>query len=122
MKQYLLQLENCTKKELYQVLIFSISLIRAIGCLAVIVLHVSDPLVYHSESLSNEWWLGYFFNSMTRFSVPIFIMASGALILTRLEDQPNINFISFYKMFLKIVRLVDTLLDVVMMVKEFLDN
>ena len=24
-------------------------------------------------------------------------MASGALILTRLKDEPNINFISFYK-------------------------
>ena len=77
--------------------IFSISLIRAIGCLAVIVLHVSSPLLYHSESLSNEWWLGYFFNSISRFSVPIFIMASGALILTKLKDEPNINFISFYK-------------------------
>ena len=77
--------------------IFSISLIRAIGCLAVIVLHVTAPLLHHSESLSNEWWLGYFFNSMTRFSVPIFVMASGALILTRLKDESNINFISFYK-------------------------
>ena len=77
--------------------IFSISLIRAIGCSAVIVLHVSGPLLYHSESLSYEWWLGYFFNSITRFSVPIFIMASGELIITRLKDEPNINFISFYK-------------------------
>ena len=77
--------------------IFSISLIRAFGCLAVILLHVSVPLIYHSESLSYEWWLGYFFNSITRFSVPIFVMASGALILSILKDEPNINFINFYK-------------------------
>ena len=66
-------------------LIFSIAFIRAIGCIGVIILHVVSPLITSEKALSYEWWVGNIFSSLVRFSVPIFVMSSGALILPKFE-------------------------------------
>ncbi len=59
--------------------------IKLIATLAVIVLHVASPAVfteYNSGSnANNNWWVANFYDSFTRFCVPLFIMVTGALLL-----------------------------------------
>lgn len=75
---------------------FSISLIRAFGCFAVIILHTAAPILAKIEPLSIYWWIGNLTDSLVRFSVPIFVMASGATILSNLNKN-EISILSFYK-------------------------
>ena len=53
---------------------------RILAIVAVIAIHVASPLITragHPES----WWLGNLIQSTSRWSVPVFVMISGALIL-----------------------------------------
>lgn len=64
---------------------FWIDLLKAIAAFAVILLHVSVPLQY---DISNQKLLriGVFYNSMVRFCVPIFVMVSGVLLLSKTQE------------------------------------
>jgi len=54
--------------------------LRAFATFAVILLHVSAPILYKYGSISNfSWWIGNIYDSSVRFCVPIFLMLSGAL-------------------------------------------
>ena len=61
--------------------------LRIIATFAVIMLHVSSPIVvnYSNNSLSS-WFVSNFFDSLSRFCVPVFVMISGALLLGKSED------------------------------------
>ena len=61
--------------------------LRIIASFAVIVLHVSSPIVvnYSNSSLSS-WFASNFFDSISRFCVPIFVMISGVLLLGKSEE------------------------------------
>ena len=63
--------------------IFWITRLRALATIAVIVLHISAPILisFNPENITNVWWIGNFYNSTTRFCVPIFLMISGALLI-----------------------------------------
>lgn len=58
--------------------------LRLIALFAVIVLHTTSPVLetYNKGSLS-VWFVGDFYNTLTRFAVPVFVMISGALLLHR---------------------------------------
>ena len=58
--------------------------LRALATIAVIIIHVSSPLVNMAWSKNMPyWWFGNFFDSSVRFAVPIFIMLTGATLLGR---------------------------------------
>lgn len=70
--------------------------LRAFAILAVIMIHTSAPLL--NEFPSKSWWFGNIIDSSVRWSVPIFVMVSGALLLGK--DEALSTF--FKKRFLKV--------------------
>ncbi len=57
--------------------------LRAIAVIAVIVIHVSSPVVNMTYGRNMaHWWTGNFFDSAVRFAVPLFLMISGAMLLS----------------------------------------
>jgi surface polysaccharide O-acyltransferase-like enzyme len=58
--------------------------LRGIAILAVLMIHVSAPLLYRQPDL--KWWVANGFDSISRFAVPLFIMISGALLLHKQES------------------------------------
>lgn len=58
--------------------------VRVISTIAVIILHVSAPILYKYGEISEEIWnIGNFYDGMVRFCVPVFFMLSGALLLSK---------------------------------------
>jgi surface polysaccharide O-acyltransferase-like enzyme len=56
--------------------------LRALATVAVIMLHVASGYVYEFPTLPrDQWWPAHFYDSATRWCVPIFIMLSGSLLL-----------------------------------------
>ena len=53
---------------------------RVLGTIAVVVGHVCDMVQYSNPTL-NEFWISNFFNSASRWAVPVYIMLSGSLLL-----------------------------------------
>lgn len=77
--------------------IFWLDFVRAIAIICVITIHTSAPYLY---SNSANWLVANFFDSLSRVGVPLFIMVSGALLIT--ENQTPL--LSFYKKrFLRII-------------------
>lgn len=67
---------------------------RIFAILAVIALHVSGDFLVDSEQGGVNWWIANFFESVTRWCVPVFVMISGALLLDpRKQDSTKV----FYK-------------------------
>lgn len=61
--------------------------LRAVATISVILLHVSSPIPGQYGSLSNyDWWVGNIYDSVVRYCVPIFLMLSGALMLSKKYD------------------------------------
>lgn len=57
-----------------------LDIIRVLSCLAVVMIHVSCDYAV-AKLGSTDFWLGNFFDSLSRASVPLFVMVSGALFL-----------------------------------------
>ena len=56
--------------------------LRTLAMLGVIIIHVSTPVVKMTYGKSMEfWWIGNIMDSAVRFSVPLFLMLSGATML-----------------------------------------
>lgn len=56
---------------------------RAVAAFAVIILHITVPLVNQFDGGAASWWIANITNGSTRFCVPIFLMVSGVLLLGR---------------------------------------
>ena len=66
-----------------------LDILRIISMLAVIMIHITCNIVASlSPSSGYRWYYGNFFLTLSRFSVPIFIMISGKIFLTskKVED------------------------------------
>ncbi|HEX8269198.1 MAG TPA: acyltransferase family protein [Flavobacterium sp.] len=64
-----------------------ISDLRFVSTVGVVFLHVSATCIQATNSISAEdWWTGNIYNGLFKFSVPIFVMISGALLLSK--DYP----------------------------------
>lgn len=61
--------------------------LRIIATFGVIILHVAAPSMY-SDFLTTDWQLLNFFNSCTRWTVPVFVMISGVFFLDPLKNIP----------------------------------
>ena len=59
-----------------------ISNLRVIATLCVVLLHVASSVLYKYNQVPNShWWIGNVYDSFARFSVPLFLMITGALLL-----------------------------------------
>lgn len=67
--------------------------VRTIATIAVVVIHSSGEIVNNFNHTDwNNWWICNFFNSATRWSVPLFVMLSGSLLLSPTKAEPNSSF------------------------------
>ena len=66
---------------------YGISLLRIVATLSVIIIHVSAPLVVEFGKISNfDWNVANFYDSISRYAVPVFFMISGSLLLGKAFD------------------------------------
>lgn len=69
-----------------------IATLRILATFSVIMIHVSGPLVVNFGNISMiDWNIANFFDSISRYSVPVFFMISGALLLNK--DYELVNFL-----------------------------
>ncbi|MFM7399361.1 MAG: acyltransferase, partial [Bacteroidota bacterium] len=67
--------------------------IRNISTIMVIAIHVAAPIAHVPQDLNSFWWwIGNFWNSLSRPGVPLFVMLSGFLLLGK--DYPLPDFLS----------------------------
>lgn len=59
-----------------------LDVLRAIACLAVVMIHVSGNYCY-AEPGSLRFWIGNMCDGLSQFGVPLFVMISGALMLDK---------------------------------------
>jgi surface polysaccharide O-acyltransferase-like enzyme len=71
--------------------LLDIDFVRVIACFAVILIHVSSDYVELLNVNSSGWWVANFYDSISRFCVPIFIMVSGAILLDREPEKYHIK-------------------------------
>ena len=58
--------------------------LRLIAMFAVVVLHTASPLLFNYKTTPLQNWLAAdVYNALTRFAVPVFVMITGALLLSR---------------------------------------
>jgi surface polysaccharide O-acyltransferase-like enzyme len=63
---------------------FGISILRIVATFSVILIHISGPEVVNFGKISNfEWNVANFYDSISRYAVPVFFMISGSLLLGR---------------------------------------
>jgi surface polysaccharide O-acyltransferase-like enzyme len=63
--------------------------LRVTATISVIFLHVAAPFLYKFDKISSfNWFTGNVYDSLVRFSVPIFVMITGALLIPK-DDQLN---------------------------------
>lgn len=72
----------------------SYDLLRIISAFAVVMIHVNATITTNLDISLLDWSLGSFINTITRFSVPCFVMLSGALLL---NNKKNMNYSYFYR-------------------------
>jgi surface polysaccharide O-acyltransferase-like enzyme len=73
-----------------------IALLRVAACFMVILLHVSAG---QFMTWDDKWWAGNFYDALVRPCVPLFLMISGATLLSRQEPFP----IFFRKRFVRVI-------------------
>lgn len=72
-----------------------LDILRIISAFAVIVIHTTTINVYTpNPELSLEWIIYVFFDSFSRWAVPVFVMISGSLFL---DNTKILNIKTFYK-------------------------
>lgn len=68
--------------------------LRLFAILAVVFLHVSARALVKAHAFSAVWWAGNLFDSLSRWSVPVFVMISGALLLGTIRDESVSEFLN----------------------------
>lgn len=65
---------------------------RIIAMFAVVMLHVATIVMVSNEIGSTYWWFGNIYNSLVRWCVPVFVMISGALLLSPHKQEDILTF------------------------------
>jgi surface polysaccharide O-acyltransferase-like enzyme len=76
--------------------IYYFDYLRVICSFFVILTHISAEYYYKFNINSNDWKIAYFYNGISRFSLPIFFMISGTLFLGK-----NISFDIIIRKYIK---------------------
>ncbi len=71
----------------------SVDVLKSCAAFAVVVLHCAAEVMDSSSTTGINWWIANFFNASVRWSVPVFVMISGALLL---DSRGNENCIRFF--------------------------
>lgn len=66
--------------------------VRILAVFAVIIVHTAASVVLQSSFSSEFWWAGNLWDSSARWSVPVFVMISGALLLTGGHSETLLGF------------------------------
>lgn len=66
---------------------------KILAMLGVILLHVSAPYVIPFEN-DYAWWTGNIYDSLSRWSVPLFVTVSGALVIPKAQKETIRKFFS----------------------------
>jgi surface polysaccharide O-acyltransferase-like enzyme len=65
-----------------------INALRVLATFGVIFLHTTADILYQYGSIAEiDWWIGNIYDSSVRFCVPVFLMISGALILSKTYEN-----------------------------------
>ncbi|MEE3325182.1 MAG: acyltransferase family protein [Methanosphaera sp.] len=75
-KEYMVTTRNPTKSRE-----ISFDILRIMASFAVMMIHISSQNWYEVDIYSYEWMIFSFYDSISRWGVPIFVMISGALFL-----------------------------------------
>lgn len=67
----------------------SVDLVKTLAIVSVLLIHVSAPGLSGAEVGSPRWLTCLFWDSISRMAVPLFLMASGALLLD--PERPQIG-------------------------------
>ncbi|WJY26200.1 acyltransferase [Sporosarcina trichiuri] len=68
--------------------------LRILAAVAVVVIHVSAGVVTdRSQNYTSPWMAGNFYESLSRWAVPMFVMISGALMLSSRREIPTAEFL-----------------------------
>ena len=70
--------------------------LRILSSISVVLIHVSSKYYYKLDINSNSWKIAYYYNGMSRFGVPIFIMISGSLFIKK-----EVSFERLFKIYIK---------------------
>lgn len=74
---------NNSKENVYKKFrIYYFDILRTVSSFSVVLIHVSARY-YKSNIYSNNWKIAHYYNGISRFGVPIFLMISGALFLSK---------------------------------------
>ena len=66
-----------------------ISNLRVLATVCVVLLHVASSALYKYNQVPNShWWIGNVYDSFVRFSVPLFLMITGTLLLSKQYVYP----------------------------------
>jgi surface polysaccharide O-acyltransferase-like enzyme len=58
--------------------------LRVVATISVILIHVTAEILYEYGCISNSiWWIGNIYDSVVRFCVPVFVMLTGVLMLSK---------------------------------------
>jgi surface polysaccharide O-acyltransferase-like enzyme len=77
-----------------------VDITRVIAIISVVAIHVEDYFIFYWSKISlTDWWASNVYNGFIRFSVPLFIILSGYLLLDKQEEDK----IFFSKRFNKVV-------------------
>lgn len=99
-----LTLKNVALPEKRTGRVIYLDILKTIAIIGVLLIHITSRGYTSFEFLSFDYLVSVFFNSVVRFSVPVFVMVSGTLFLTENKE------ISIKKMYSKyILRIVITL-------------
>lgn len=65
-------------------------LVKGLAIIFVVLLHTSARYLYKFDQISSfDWYTAHAINSLARVSVPLFVLASGALLLHKSEPWPE---------------------------------
>lgn len=69
---------------------------RILAAIAIIMVHVSQPFAYLAKGKEfNEWWIPNLYLSVNMWGVPVFVMISGALLLSL--EREYASYAGFYR-------------------------
>ena len=78
---YLCKIKNMYKNKDSR--IYYLDYLRIFCCFFVVLIHVSAKYYYDSDLNTYSWKIAYYYDGLSRFSLPNFFMISGALFLNR---------------------------------------
>lgn len=68
--------------------------LKAVSITGVVIIHTVSSLTISFDGNSLDWWISHGYNSLVRWTVPMFFLISGALLLS---SNKNLSLIEFYR-------------------------